>query len=101
MELVLALSVIQVRGSTSQSALKITVITLKPSPLDLFFSAKKDMYLYQPLLFPLTCLCHLTKFTKLCEFPLLETGLFFLLSWSAFLSAEAAGLTGQYFTLHS
>ncbi|NWR41951.1 SL9A9 protein, partial [Regulus satrapa] len=37
---------------------------------------------------------HLTKFTKLCEFPLLETGLFFLLSWSAFLSAEAAGLTG-------
>uniref|UniRef100_A0A8P0PL50 Sodium/hydrogen exchanger n=1 Tax=Canis lupus familiaris TaxID=9615 RepID=A0A8P0PL50_CANLF len=46
------------------------------------------------LLFPLTCLCHLTKFTKLCEFPMLETGLFFLLSWSAFLSAEAAGLTG-------
>ncbi|NXC47815.1 SL9A9 protein, partial [Penelope pileata] len=37
---------------------------------------------------------HLTKFTKLCDFPMLETGLFFLLSWSAFLSAEAAGLTG-------
>ncbi|NXN82448.1 SL9A9 protein, partial [Bombycilla garrulus] len=37
---------------------------------------------------------HLTKFTKLHEFPMLETGLFFLLSWSAFLSAEAAGLTG-------
>ncbi|NXE75164.1 SL9A9 protein, partial [Cochlearius cochlearius] len=37
---------------------------------------------------------HLTKFTKLSEFPMLETGLFFLLSWSAFLSAEAAGLTG-------
>ncbi|XP_006869924.1 PREDICTED: sodium/hydrogen exchanger 9 [Chrysochloris asiatica] len=36
----------------------------------------------------------LTKFTKLCEFPMLETGLFFLLSWSAFLSAEAASLTG-------
>ncbi|XP_032114522.1 sodium/hydrogen exchanger 9 isoform X1 [Sapajus apella] len=36
----------------------------------------------------------LTKFTKLCDFPMLETGLFFLLSWSAFLSAEAAGLTG-------
>ncbi|XP_061221272.1 sodium/hydrogen exchanger 9 isoform X2 [Neopsephotus bourkii] len=36
----------------------------------------------------------LTKFTKLHEFPMLETGLFFLLSWSAFLSAEAAGLTG-------
>ncbi|KAJ8376061.1 hypothetical protein SKAU_G00066410 [Synaphobranchus kaupii] len=37
---------------------------------------------------------HLTKFTRLSEFPLLETGLFFLLSWSAFLSAEACGLTG-------
>ncbi|NXJ85386.1 SL9A9 protein, partial [Trogon melanurus] len=37
---------------------------------------------------------HLTKFTKLCEFPVLETGLVFLLSWSAFLSAEATGLTG-------
>ncbi|XP_043927907.1 sodium/hydrogen exchanger 9 [Protopterus annectens] len=36
----------------------------------------------------------LTKFTKLCEFPMLETGLFFLLSWCAFLSAEACGLTG-------
>ncbi|XP_055501656.1 sodium/hydrogen exchanger 9-like isoform X2 [Leucoraja erinacea] len=36
----------------------------------------------------------LTKFTKLCEFPMLETGIFFLLSWSAFLSAEASGLTG-------
>ncbi|XP_066564969.1 sodium/hydrogen exchanger 9 [Amia ocellicauda] len=36
----------------------------------------------------------LTKFTRLYEFPLLETGLFFLLSWSAFLSAEACGLTG-------
>uniref|UniRef100_A0A8C6JJG2 Sodium/hydrogen exchanger n=1 Tax=Melopsittacus undulatus TaxID=13146 RepID=A0A8C6JJG2_MELUD len=35
----------------------------------------------------------LISFT-LCEFPMLETGLFFLLSWSAFLSAEAAGLTG-------
>ncbi|KAG9351065.1 hypothetical protein JZ751_024955, partial [Albula glossodonta] len=33
-------------------------------------------------------------FTRLCHFPLLETGLFFLLSWSAFLSAEACGLTG-------
>ncbi|KAJ8279178.1 hypothetical protein COCON_G00062440 [Conger conger] len=37
---------------------------------------------------------HLTKFTRLSEFPLLETGLFFLLSWSSFLSAEACGLTG-------
>ncbi|KAJ8278030.1 hypothetical protein GJAV_G00083000 [Gymnothorax javanicus] len=37
---------------------------------------------------------NLNKFTRLYEFPLLETGLFFLLSWSAFLSAEACGLTG-------
>ena len=44
--------------------------------------------------FSLVMFQHLTKFTKLCEFPMLETGLFFLLSWSAFLSAEAAGLTG-------
>ncbi|XP_068136866.1 sodium/hydrogen exchanger 9 [Hyperolius riggenbachi] len=36
----------------------------------------------------------LTKFTRLCDFPMLETGLFFLLSWSAFLTAEAVGLTG-------
>ncbi|XP_071778497.2 sodium/hydrogen exchanger 9-like [Centroberyx gerrardi] len=36
----------------------------------------------------------LTKFTRLCESPLLETSLFFLLSWSSFLSAEASGLSG-------
>nr|XP_015216722.1 PREDICTED: sodium/hydrogen exchanger 9 [Lepisosteus oculatus] len=36
----------------------------------------------------------LTKFTRLYEYPMLETGLFFLLSWSAFLSAEACGLSG-------
>ncbi|KAM8974910.1 sodium/hydrogen exchanger 7 [Pelodytes ibericus] len=35
-----------------------------------------------------------TKFTKLHCFPLLETGLFFLLSWSTFLLAEACGFTG-------
>ncbi|XP_051796344.1 sodium/hydrogen exchanger 9-like [Acanthochromis polyacanthus] len=36
----------------------------------------------------------LTKFTRLHENPLLETSVFFLLSWSSFLSAEAAGLSG-------
>uniref|UniRef100_UPI0037E7373E sodium/hydrogen exchanger 9-like n=1 Tax=Semicossyphus pulcher TaxID=241346 RepID=UPI0037E7373E len=36
----------------------------------------------------------LTKFTRLCESPLLQTSLFFLLSWSSFLSAEASGLSG-------
>nr|XP_034958347.1 sodium/hydrogen exchanger 6-like [Zootoca vivipara] len=35
-----------------------------------------------------------TKFTKLREFQLLETGLFFLMSWSTFLLAEACGFTG-------
>nr|XP_023661599.1 sodium/hydrogen exchanger 9-like [Paramormyrops kingsleyae] len=35
-----------------------------------------------------------TKFTQLRELPLLETGLFFLFSWSSFLSAEACGLSG-------
>lgn len=37
---------------------------------------------------------HLTKFTKLRDFPLLETALFFLMSWSTFLLAEACGFTG-------
>nr|XP_015810584.2 sodium/hydrogen exchanger 9 isoform X3 [Nothobranchius furzeri] len=36
----------------------------------------------------------LTKFTRLHENPLLETSVFFLLSWSSFLSAEACGLSG-------
>ncbi|XP_077987317.1 sodium/hydrogen exchanger 6-like [Glandiceps talaboti] len=36
----------------------------------------------------------LTKFTKIQDFPLLETGLFCLLSYSAFLLSEAIGLTG-------
>ncbi|XP_035474851.2 sodium/hydrogen exchanger 9 isoform X2 [Scophthalmus maximus] len=36
----------------------------------------------------------LTKFTRLHESPLLETSVFVLLSWSSFLSAEVAGLSG-------
>ncbi|KAM4543949.1 sodium/hydrogen exchanger 9-like [Fundulus diaphanus] len=36
----------------------------------------------------------LTKLTGLHENPLLETSIFFLLSWSSFLSAEACGLSG-------
>uniref|UniRef100_A0A8C5AYA6 Sodium/hydrogen exchanger n=1 Tax=Gadus morhua TaxID=8049 RepID=A0A8C5AYA6_GADMO len=35
-----------------------------------------------------------TGFTKLHCFPLLETALFFLMSWSTFLLAEACGFTG-------
>uniref|UniRef100_A0A671SJQ9 Sodium/hydrogen exchanger n=1 Tax=Sinocyclocheilus anshuiensis TaxID=1608454 RepID=A0A671SJQ9_9TELE len=37
---------------------------------------------------------NVTKFTKLHCFPLLETALFFLMSWSTFLLAEACGFTG-------
>ncbi|KAI4897289.1 hypothetical protein NFI96_024661, partial [Prochilodus magdalenae] len=37
---------------------------------------------------------HVTKFTKLRDFQLLETALFFLMSWSTFLLAEACGFTG-------
>ncbi|XP_074549523.1 sodium/hydrogen exchanger 9-like isoform X2 [Halichoeres trimaculatus] len=36
----------------------------------------------------------LTKYSRLFENPLLETSVFFLLSWSSFLSAEACGLSG-------
>ncbi|CAB1337178.1 unnamed protein product [Coregonus sp. 'balchen'] len=35
-----------------------------------------------------------TGFTKLRDFQLLETALFFLMSWSTFLMAEACGFTG-------
>ncbi|KAG7220095.1 hypothetical protein INR49_008989 [Caranx melampygus] len=35
-----------------------------------------------------------SPFTKLRDFPLLETALFFLMSWSTFLLAEACGFTG-------
>ncbi|XP_042902571.1 sodium/hydrogen exchanger 7 isoform X2 [Parasteatoda tepidariorum] len=36
----------------------------------------------------------LTKFTRICDFPLLESSLFVLMSYSTFLMAEAADLTG-------
>uniref|UniRef100_H2ZGD8 Sodium/hydrogen exchanger n=1 Tax=Ciona savignyi TaxID=51511 RepID=H2ZGD8_CIOSA len=34
------------------------------------------------------------KFTKICHYPVLETSIFFLMSWSSFLLAEAVGFTG-------
>lgn len=40
----------------------------------------------------------MTKFTKLRDFQLLETALFFLMSWSTFLLAEACGFTGDAHT---
>jgi hypothetical protein len=45
--------------------------------------------------FLLDCSPHVTKFTKLRDFHLLETALFFLMSWSTFLMAEACGFTGK------
>nr|XP_022288085.1 sodium/hydrogen exchanger 9-like isoform X4 [Crassostrea virginica] len=36
----------------------------------------------------------LTKYTKIRDFPLLETALFFLMSYMSFQACEAAGLTG-------
>ena len=46
----------------------------------------------------------LTKYTKIRDFPLLETALFFLMSYASFQTSEAAGLTGmdifQYFIFH-
>ena len=50
--------------------------------------------------------CQLTKFTKVREFPLLESALFFLMSYCSFQASEAADLTGTLisvaavFTVH-
>jgi hypothetical protein len=38
---------------------------------------------------------HLTKFTHVRDFPLLESALFVLMSYSTFLIAEASELTGR------
>ncbi|KAM6921152.1 LOW QUALITY PROTEIN: sodium/hydrogen exchanger 7 [Xenentodon cancila] len=54
---------------------------------------KDKMQFIYLLILSLTGL-HVTKFTKLHCFPLLETALFFLMSWSTFLLAEACGFTG-------
>ena len=37
----------------------------------------------------------LTKYTKIRDFPLLETALFFLMSYASFQASEAAGFTGK------
>lgn len=37
----------------------------------------------------------LTKYTKIRDFPLLETAMFFLMSYASFQTSEAAGLTGK------
>lgn len=45
--------------------------------------------------FSLTTRFHLTKFTHVRDFPLLESALFVLMSYSTFLIAEVAELTGE------
>ncbi len=42
-----------------------------------------------------SCYFQMTKFTYIRDFPLLETTLFVLMSYSTFLASEAAGLTGN------
>lgn len=41
----------------------------------------------------------MTKFTRLRDFPLLESALFVLMSYSSFLIAEVADLTGKWFSI--
>lgn len=41
----------------------------------------------------------MTKFTRIRDFPLLESALFVLMSYSTFLIAEATELTGPYATI--
>lgn len=40
---------------------------------------------------------YMTKFTRVRDFPLLESALFVLMSYSTFLIAEASELTGKIF----
>lgn len=49
----------------------------------------------QNLLFKVSLTLYLMKFTKLRDFPLLESALFVLMSYSSFQAAEGAGLTGK------
>lgn len=71
------------------------VVWFSPLPLGLkyhynksvFFSVPRSLTMYNS---------QVTKLTKISDFPLLETALFFLLSWTTFLMAEAANLTGKF-----
>ncbi|XP_071951818.1 sodium/hydrogen exchanger 6-like [Antedon mediterranea] len=62
------------------------------SSLGVFFGVFIGSFAIGALLGCFTAL--LTKFTKVREFPLLETALFFIMSYSSYLMAEAAQLTG-------
>ena len=43
------------------------------------------------------CTAIVTKFTYLRDYPLLETSLFFLMSYCSFLVAEVASLSGMFY----
>lgn len=67
---------------------------------NIIFTTELCHFLLLPSLTPF--IVQVTKLTKISDFPLLETALFFLLSWTTFLMAEAANLTGTdyYFHVH-
>lgn len=67
---------------------------------NIIFTTELCHFLLLPSLTPF--IVQVTKLTKISDFPLLETALFFLLSWTTFLMAEAANLTGTdyYFQAH-
>lgn len=65
----------------------------------LIFTTKLCHFLLLPSLTPY--IVQVTKLTRISDFPLLETALFFLLSWTTFLMAEAANLTGTDYCFHA
>ena len=66
---------------------------------NIIFTTELCHFLLLPSLTPF--IVQVTKLTKISDFPLLETALFFLLSWTTFLMAEAANLTGTDYYFHT
>lgn len=66
---------------------------------NIIFTTELCHFLLLPSLTPF--IVQVTKLTKISDFPLLETALFFLLSWTTFLMAEAANLTGTDYYFHA
>lgn len=66
---------------------------------NIIFTIELCHFLLLPSLTPF--IVQMTKLTKISDFPLLETALFFLLSWTTFLMAEAANLTGTDYFFHA
>ena len=66
---------------------------------NIIFTTELCHFLLLPSLTPF--IVQVTKLTRISDFPLLETALFFLLSWTTFLMAEAANLTGTDYYFHA